>query len=296
MTEHSRLSREVSQYIRHVRQEGLTEKYVLEQARILRHFQEFCGERGVRAPSLITAELGKEFLRRLDGMSITYQKQMTVTLRRFLQFCRHPAALDVKVRMSGTTRTRVRWLSEEQVEKIFESPMKPVTEVMICLGLLMALRMCEMLRITWDEANDALTTGYLQVHGKGYKARPVPLHLDTREALVRYMTSNPKRKDPALLLGFKKSRAEDLLNEFIEDNGLDHFAFHDMRRTCATQWSEATDERGVRLAELEPISEILGHSDIRTTQKYISVNLRKMTKVMSCYRIARHRTPPGPSR
>ncbi len=296
MTEHSRLSREISHYINDLRQGGLTEKYVLEQARILKRFQEHCGERGVRAPNLITLDLAKEFLLRLDGMSITYQKMTKVTLRHFLAHCKHPAALELKVKMSGTTRTRIRWLTEDQVRRIFDSPMKPATAVMVHLGLLMALRMCEILRVKWDEANEALTTGLLQVHGKGYTPRPVPLHPDVREVLVHYMVSNPKRKDPELLLGFKKSRAEDLLNEFIEDNGLDHFSFHDMRRTCATAWSEAEDEKGDRLVEIETISEILGHADLRTTKKYVAVNLRKMMRAMSCYRIARPRTPSAPSR
>ncbi len=296
MTEHSRLSREIVRYTKQLRQEGLTEKYVLEQTRILRHFQEFCAERAIRAPSLITSELAKEFLLRLDGMSVTYQKMTTTTLRGFLRFAEHPAAHNLKVKMSGTSRTRIRWLTEEQVGKIFAARGRPVTEVMICFGLLMGLRMCEMLRVKWNEANDALSTGNLQVHGKGHRPRPVPLHPDAREALVRYMVSNPKRKDPELLLGFQKSRAEDLLNEFIEDNGLEHFAFHDMRRTCATMWAEMKDEQGIRIAEIESISEVLGHQDIRTTKKYISVNLRTMVKAMSCYRIARHRTPPVPSR
>jgi integrase len=286
----------MSRYIRHLRQEGLTEKYVLEQARTLRHFRRHCEDHGIRAPSLITSELVKEFLLKLDGMSCVYQKVTTVILRNFLKFCGHPAAFNIKVKMSGTARTRVRWLSEEQVGKIFDSPMKPKVAVMIYLGLLMGLRMCEILRIRWDEANDALISGILQVHGKGYKARPVPLHPDTREALAEYMRSNPFRQDPELLLGFKKSRAEDLLKQFISDNGLDNFAFHDMRRTCAQQWYEATDEHGQKTLDLATIGEILGHADEATTRKYIDVNLRHMTKAMSCYRIARHRTQSVPSR
>lgn len=296
MTEYSRFVREISRYIRHLRQEGLTEKYVLEQARTLRHFRRHCEDHGINAPSLITSELAKEYLLRFDGKSCVYQKVTTVILRNFLRFCGHPAAFHMKVKMSGTVRTRVHWLSEDQVGRIFASPMRPQVAVMVHLALLMGLRMCEILRIRWDEANDALISGVLQVHGKGYKARPVPLHPDAREVLAEYMMTNPKRKDPDLLLGFKKSRAEDLLKQFISDSGLENFAFHDMRRTCALQWFEAKDDHGERLLDLETIGEILGHADLSTTKDYIGVNLRHMMKAMSCYRTARHRTQSVPSR
>ena len=297
MTEaNSRFSRQISRYLRHLDEADLSPKYIKEQARTLRHFRDHCREHGINAPSLITAELVREHLHRLEGMSCVYQKTSLVILRGFLKFCDHPASINLRVKMTGTARTRVRWLTDDQFKRIFASPMRPQVAVMIYLGCLMGLRMCEILRIRWDEANDALISGILQVHGKGFQPRPVPLHPDTREVLAEYMRTNPKRKDPELLLGFKKSRAEDLLKQFISDNGLETFAFHDMRRTCAQQWYEAMDEHGQRRLDLATIGEILGHADEATTRKYIDVNLRHMTKAMSCYRIARHRTQSVPSR
>jgi integrase len=281
----TRLGRSISLYLRRLEDEDLSEKYIKEQARQLKHFRQRCREHGIHAPSRISLELVRDHLLRLDGMSITYQKQTIVALRSFLRFCNHPASINLKVKMSGTARTRIHWISQDQVRQIFASPMRPQVAVMIYLGLLMGLRMCEILRVRWDEANDALTSSVLQVHGKGYKARPVPLHPDVREVLMQYMRLNPPRKDPELLLGFKKSRAEDLLARFAKNNGLDHFSFHDMRRTCATAWFDAKDEHGVRLLELETISEILGHADPRTTKNYIGVNLRHMAAAMSAYRV-----------
>lgn len=296
MTDRSRLTREMNQYIHSLRQEGLTEKYVLEQARILKRFRALCRESGVNAPGRISLELVKEFLLGFDHMSVTWQKTVLVTIKGFLTHAKHPAALGIRMRMTGTSRTRIRWLSDEHIGRIFQARMKPATAVMIHLGLLMGLRMCEILRIRWTEAENALAVGFLQVHGKGYRARPVPLHPDVHIVLAKYMATNPTRRDKDLLLGFGKSRAEDLLEEFVQGNQLNHFSFHDMRRTCALKWFEARDKNGQRLVELETISEILGHSDLRTTKQYIGVNLRHMMNAMRCIRAPQEAPVSWPQR
>lgn len=290
MYDNSRIAREIARYVEHLRQGGLSEKYIREQARVLRKFKEHCQEQGVTTPRRITAELARSFLLELDGMSVTWQKTVTVTLRGFLRFCKHPAAMELRVRLSGTARTRVTWLSEEQVARIFEAPMKPAVAVMIHLGLLMGLRMCEILRVRLDEAQQAARAGTLIVHGKGSRPRSVPLHPDTRAILLEYLKLDPPRRRPELLLGFQKSRAEDLLKQFVDLNGLDSFAFHTMRRTAGRMWWEAKDEQGQRLVATEVVSEILGHRSTDTTRIYLGIDLTDMSKAMACYRVARVRT------
>ena len=290
MYENSRIGRESARYLAQLRQGGLSEKYIREQERILGKFGEHCRAHGVNSSSRITTELARSFLLELDGMSVTWQKMVTVTLRGFLRSCKHPAAMELRVKLTGTARTRVRWLTQEQVRRIFDSPMKPAVAVMIHLGLLMGLRMCEILRVRWDEAQHATRSGTLTVHGKGNRPRPVPLHPDAREVLVEYLKLDPPRRRPELLLGFGKSRAEDLLKQFVEDNGLDSFAFHDMRRTAGRMWWEAKDENGRRLVATEVVSEILGHRSTDTTRIYLGIDLTDMSKAMACYRVARVRT------
>jgi len=74
------------------------------------------------------------------------------------------------------------------------------------------------------------------------------------------------------------------------DNGLDSFAFHDMRRTAGRMWWEAKDENGRRLVATEVVSEILGHRSTDTTRIYLGIDLTDMSKAMACYRVARART------
>jgi len=296
MYDNSRLSREIARYVGSLRQGGLTEKYVREQERLLRHFRAICTDHDINAPTKITLELLRTWTVRFDFMSATYQKHILVTLRSFLKFVESPLAFEFKMKLTGTSRTHVRWVSEERLRKIFDSAMKPQTAVMIHLGFLMLLRRCEIIRIRWDEAERSLRDSYLTVHGKGYKSRSVHLHPDVREVLLEYMKLNPKRKDPELLLGFGKSRADDLLEEFCRDNQLEPFAFHDMRRTGATNYFEAKDERGNTAVPVPVISRMMGHKDEAQTLEYIGNDLRQMQKAMECVRVSKIRTsPPKPA-
>jgi len=292
MYDNSRLSREIARYVGSLRQGGLTEKYVREQERLLRRFRRFCKERCVNAPRSIDLDLVKEWVLGFDYKSVTWQKIMLVATRGFLKFVRNPVALDLKIRLTGTSRTHIRWVSDEQLTKIFESPMKPQVAVMIHLGFLMLLRRCETLRIRWCEAEDALKNNYLLVHGKGYRSRPVQLHPDVREVLLEYMKMNPRRRNPDLLLGFGKARADDLLEEFWRDNELERFSFHDMRRTGAANYFEAKDERGNTAVPVAVISKMMGHKDEAQTLEYIGVDLRQMQRAMECVRVSKIRTSP----
>ena len=290
MYDNSRLSREIARYVWSLRQGGLTEKYVREQARLLGHFRTYCRDNGINAPTKITNELLRSWVVRFDYMSAIYQKHILVALRSFLKFTGSRLAFEFKVKLTGTSRTHVRWVSEERLGKIFDAPMKPQTAVMIHLGFLMLLRRCEIIRIRWDEAEKSLRDNYLTVHGKGYKSRSVQLHPDVREVLLEYMRLNPKRRDPKLLLGFGKSRADDLLEEFCRDNELEPFAFHDMRRTGATSYFDAEDDLGNRKIPIAVISRMMGHKDEAQTLEYIGNDLRQMQKAMECVRVSKIRT------
>jgi len=289
MYDQNRLSRTVGLYLRSLAQGELTEKYIREQRRILKRFRNHCYAHGVRSPRAITPEIAREFLLQLDGLSVTWQKTVAVAVRSFLKFAGNPAALNLKVKMKGTSRTTVRWLSSTEIDRIFATPMKPATAVMVYLGLLMGLRMCEILRVSRVEAEAAVRTSTLQVHGKGFKARQVPVHPDMMEVLKDYLKLDlPRRgRNPDLLLGFGKARAEDLLDQLEESSGVEICGFHTLRRTCGRQWWLAKDDSGRPMVETEVISELLGHKDTSMTRVYLGIDLQDMRKAMACYKVAR---------
>ncbi len=127
-----------------------------------------------------------------------------------------------------------------------------------------------------------LEQGFIRVVGKGNKQRLVPVGSGAREALERYLqTGRPalvgKRTGAEVFLSVRGRRLTNqriwqLLNELAGRAGLDKKIHpHMLRHSFATHLLEGG-------ADLRVIQELLGHSDISTTQIYTHVNSRQLHK------------------
>lgn len=154
---------------------------------------------------------------------------------------------------------RTRFLTPEQVEQALAAlrwPWSGMARVAVYTGL----RKAEVYNLKWDDID--LERGYLQVrHGKGDKFRMVPLIPSLKawlQSLPRFspwLFTSPKGNGPyrsGTLHGWK---------EALEEAGITDFRFHDLRHTTATLLRMS----GV---DLQTIGEILGHSNLRFTQRY----------------------------
>ncbi|HEX9907885.1 MAG TPA: hypothetical protein VGB78_05390, partial [Thermoplasmata archaeon] len=226
----TRLGRSISLYLRDLESKGLSEKYVLEQGRLLRLFRKFCQDRGANAPTRITPEIVREWVLGFDDKSATYQRTVEVTLRAFLKFVKNESYLQVKVKLRGHGRIRVDWLTPNETEEVLGTPMTPIEALMIRGGLLQGLRRCEIMRMTIKDAQKALGTSVLSVKGKGGKGRPVPLHKGFAEALKAYLDRIPEvgLEDP--VISVSEDWAAELVVRFSLRFGR-RFSTHTLRRT-----------------------------------------------------------------
>jgi len=262
-------------YIRKRRDEGLSEKYVREQARILGLFRKFCHDRGVNAPARLSSELVKEWVLRFDNMSAIYQKHILVTFRTYLKFIRNDAHLDLRMRLLGHSRQRVDWLTPLETEQVLDTPMTALEAVLIRAGLLQGLRRVEILRMTVEDAQKAVETGVLGVKGKGGRARSVPLHKGFGEALRARLDRLPVAEPARPLVPFSEDWAAELVVRFSLRFGR-RFTTHTLRRTFGRNlWL-----RGI---PIETISELMGHSSTDTTRLYLGLNISDMRKAISEY-------------
>lgn len=126
-----------------------------------------------------------------------------------------------------------------------------------------------------------LDEGFLRVFGKGSKERIVPISGEAKNALIRYLeqarpslsmkAKNPKRSDiPALFLNARGTRlTRQGLHMIVAKAGgaigVEGLHPHTLRHSFATHMLEGG-------ADLRIIQEILGHSDISTTQIYTHVD------------------------
>lgn len=146
-------------------------------------------------------------------------------------------------------------------------------KIMIILGLSTGLRQGELLGLQWRDIN--LNKGYLVVRHaiakgkmgtpKSNKERHIPLNSDTVEALLTIkkpsgFVFHGKNGKPLL-----HSQCKCPLRDARVKAGLRHFSWHLLRHTFASHLVQ----NGTSLMEVQ---RYLGHSDIRTTQRYAHLN------------------------
>lgn len=131
-----------------------------------------------------------------------------------------------------------------------------------------------------------VTTDFLIIRGKGNKERLVPLGGKSREALSKYLAFRPTflRKDETSPYLFPYARAEGyitrqqfgiILKDLALKAGLDpeNISPHTLRHSFASHLLSGG-------ADLRVIQELLGHSDITTTQIYTHVNSERLKQLV----------------
>lgn len=177
-------------------------------------------------------------------------------------------------------------LTKEEVEKLLEAPKgrklkdlrdKAILEIMYASGL----RVSEVSDLKEADVNVAF--GFVKCYGKGGKERIVPFGRAAGEAITKYLEI--RRRVPASgkadehlflsRLGKKLSRQSlwKMIQKYALVSGIKkHITPHTMRHSFATHLLEGG-------ADLRGVQEMLGHSDISTTQIYTHISSEKLKKV-----------------
>ncbi len=131
-----------------------------------------------------------------------------------------------------------------------------------------------------------LEQGYLRVIGKGDKERMVPMHTRCVRALRAYLTQiRPtweKRKSTRVFLNSRgnvltRQYVHTLIKQRLQELGLDErLSAHSFRHSFATHLLDGG-------ADLRVVQELLGHSDIATTQIYTHVQNRRLKEAIDQY-------------
>jgi integrase/recombinase XerD len=154
---------------------------------------------------------------------------------------------------------------------------KAALELMYATGM----RVSEVVELGTGTLN--LDVGFIKCKGKGDKERMVPIGSEARNAVSRYM----KKVRPSLLkskndnhlfltrLGKKVSRQSfwKMMKKYAKIAGIrKEIAPHTLRHSFATHLLE-------RGADLRVVQEMLGHSDIATTQIYTHVDKGRLKSI-----------------
>jgi len=209
---------------------------------------------------------------------------------RFLKFYKNDIVDEYPSPKRGNKRIHVDWLTDEEAIAMYNACESPIEKWVIHAELRLLLRRYDMLNLRVEDVQKR----HLNVLGKGDKWRIVPFASDTARVLqdlasLRIEQCRGIDNVPAQLLIYRKYRGRpkvDFYKETATDNivkrvakraGIERsISNHTLRRTGARMWYRA----GV---ELVKISLVLGHSDTKTTLRYLGLEFDDVQEGMEVY-------------
>jgi len=268
--------------------------------RDLRQFGDFATGRLQRTPNLMDVDrlLIRSWLSTISrtGLASTLSRKLSSlkSLYRYLErndvWSDDPTAL---IRNPRVPRKLPRLLNAEQTSEVMEAPSRQGADVLqtsirdrALLELLYGsgLRVSELVSLDLDSisAND----DEIRVLGKGRKERVVPTGSKCQEALKAYLAMRPAFLRPNASAGAERAMfltrlgrrisvrwVQRLIQRYGElGSGRSDVHPHTLRHCCATHMLEGG-------ADLRAIQELLGHSNLSTTQRYTQLSTEQLVRV-----------------
>jgi integrase/recombinase XerC len=225
-------------------------------------------------------------------------------LRSFARYLRHEGVRDDDpVALVGTPRREQRIpqvLSMDEMSALLDTPDgstslgrrdRAILELFYASGL----RLSELVGLDLDDVN--LTSRMVRVMGKGRKERLVPFHPTAADAIARWLPDREVLAYGALATvaprpaaGRRRRDGEPLFVNFrgtrLSPRSVHRFVVRYVAQ-CSTRYGISPHalrhafathllERG---ADLRAIQELLGHSELATTQRYTQVNVQHLLDV-----------------
>ena len=172
-------------------------------------------------------------------------------------------------------------LSISEVDTLLSQELPLLSKVILEILYATGMRVSELANLTIDNIN--LKHNYVKCSGKGSKERLVPIGKIAKEALVNYLNQREliiekyEIETKFLLLhdnGRKVTRQDiyHLISNLGQTVLNKHITPHTLRHSFATHLLENG-------ADLRVVQELLGHSDVATTQLYTHISKKRLKDV-----------------
>lgn len=273
-------------------EKGLSKNTIMAYRTDLEHFMQHLESKGVKSIDEIKRQDIMDYLliRKDGGISSNSISRGLVAVKMFYKFLvqEHFVKDDVAgiLESPKLIRPLPNVMGMQDVDKLLDAPDlrdwmgirdKAALELMYATGM----RVSELVELTMDGLN--LDVGFIKCRGKGDKERIVPIGKKAREAVARYMEKvRPKllknKQDPHLFvsrLGKKVSRVSfwKMIKKCRNKARIKRdITPHTLRHSFATHLLEGG-------ADLRVVQEMLGHSDISTTQIYTHINKERLKSI-----------------
>ena len=264
--------------------------------RDITRFATFCVSKGASEPGAASARILRDYVYHLKdlGLSPSSIRRNVSAVRSYFRFMLGEGALvrDPSERLEAPKRWRTlpEVLTVEETEKLLAAPSldEPFAfrdRAMLELAYGAGLRVSEWITIS---SRDVLMEDHLvRVFGKGSKERLVPIGRKAIAAVAIYLRELRPRLEKGQGKGilFLNARGEPLsrmgawkiLRKYVDMAGITKTVSpHTLRHSFATHLLEGG-------ADLRAVQEMLGHSDISTTQIYTHVDREFLRSVHRQY-------------
>ena len=257
-------------------------------------FTTWLDESGVERIDQIDRRLVRRYLAHLDAASYarrTVARKMS-SLRRFFDWARKAGHLDtdptVGLSTPGASRHLPSVLSDRELGGLLgddpsirvdaddESPTRRRDDAVLELLYGSGLRVSEVCSL--DRNSVDLSTGVVRVWGKGAKERIVPLSAPAIDALrahidLHFAVDLPGDEPEAMFLNTRGRRLSPRdVRRILDRRAVSPTHPHALRHTFATHLLDGG-------ADLRTVQELLGHSDLSTTQIYTHVSKERLQRV-----------------
>jgi integrase len=165
-----------------------------------------------------------------------------------------------KIKIFKVDNQRVRYLTEEEEEKLLKIAPEPLKSIII-IALNTGMRQGEILNLKWRDIN--FKDGIIIIQdSKSKEKRIIYMNQFTKEVFLNLLSNKSKEyvfeKEGKKLDTFYISH---LFAKLVKQAGIKDFRFHDLRHTFASRLVMA----GVNL---KTIQELLGHKDYKMSLRY----------------------------
>lgn len=289
------MKQHLKSFVQHLSVErGLSPNTIESYERDITYYLEFLGKRDIQALIDSSQQDITLFLLELkqNGKSPATRSRMIVALRMFYQFMHRENVLEHDpTRNLESPRAQLKLpkvISMQEVERLLDAPEtsdpagirdKTMLELLYATGM----RVAELVSLNRDQLQ--LSMGFVRVIGKGSKERIVPYGRMASEWLLTYIeearpvleqkkrTGKPEQE--ALFINQRGTRLTrqgfwKIIKKYAQASGIHkNISPHTLRHSFATHLLENG-------ADLRAVQEMLGHTDISTTQIYTHVTHSRM--------------------
>lgn len=219
----------------------------------------------------------KGYYLHLKGQKITTTTIQTYirALRAFLTWCYTEGYLNENLperfKLPKAQRKTIDVLTDDEVKRLFSCfdlhTFIGCRNYCICALMLdSGLRLNEV--VTLEPGRIHIPEGYLIVNGKGNKQRMVPIGLQSKKALLRYLSCLPPlpEKTPLFvtnaLIPLKQCTVKELFRKLKRKANIPRLKPHLLRHTFATRYLENG-------GDIYSLQQILGHTSLEMVKRYV---------------------------